>query len=206
MKRVRLFLVLAALISPVSAQFAPMPQTVGIPSNVMNFSTAAQRRSQWCWAASIQMVLSAHGVRISQERIVARSYGVDPQGNLPDWAGSWEVITSNLNNWDLDEMTGRPYAVACQYGQGPPPPQVLLNELARGQPIILACSMGGGGGHAVVITAVTFVPTPMGPSIQTITIRDPWPSPENAATGGRQVVPAAQFAGSMRGYWIVRVR
>jgi hypothetical protein len=186
-------------------QFPP-PQTVGIPEPMMNFFAATQIGSQWCWAASIQMVLQRYGVHISQQRIAARSYGTDQFGRPPDWPGSWQVITANLNNWDLDEATGTPYRVGCQFGLGPPPPMVLLTELSFGFPLILAYRSGPSSGHAVVITGASFYPTPMGPNIVAVTVRDSWPSPENIATRGRREYPAAQFAQVMQSYWIVRVQ
>ena len=44
---------------------------IGIPTTQMNAVVAAQRNSQWCWTAAIQMVLNDYGVHIVQEQIVS---------------------------------------------------------------------------------------------------------------------------------------
>ncbi|MEO5917848.1 MAG: papain-like cysteine protease family protein [Luteolibacter sp.] len=212
MKTKIISLLLGCLISGTAfAQFVPdmqpqQPLSVGLSSNMMNFAAASQEGSQWCWAASIQMVFQRYGVNISQTRIVTRSYGTDQFGHPPNWPGSWQVITANLNNWNLDEVTGMPYQVACQFGQGAPPPTILINELANGCPVILAYRSSPTSGHAVVITGARYYPTPTGPNVVSVIVRDPWPSPENIANRGRKEYEAAQFAQLMQGYWLVRVQ
>lgn len=183
---------------------AQQPTYVGIPSGVMNYYAAAQNNSQWCWAASIQMVLNGYGVNINQEQIVARSYGSDPYGNLPNWPGSYQIIHRNLNNWGLDNY-GYRYQVSAVFGQGAPRPDQLINELANGRPVIIGYTTGGSVGHAVVVTAASFVPTPNGPMIQTIIVRDPFPTQANIQNNGRIEYPAAALAGNIQGYWFVRV-
>ncbi len=181
------------------------PQYVGIPSAQMNFVAAAQNNSQWCWAASIQMVLNYYGVSISQEQIVARTYGVDPYGNLPNWAGSFQAITANLNNWNVDNF-GNHYSVMASLNWGAPSPAVLLQELSQGRPVIVGYSSGPSTGHAVVITAASYIPSASGPIIQSVVARDPWPSPQNIQTAGRVEYPGAQFGSLMQAYWYVRVQ
>lgn len=85
---------------------------VGIPSEKFNFFVSSQRNSNWCWAASLQMIFNYYNVNITQEQIVERSYGTDPNGELPNWTGNFQVITSNLNNWNVDNE-GRQYAVSA---------------------------------------------------------------------------------------------
>ena len=181
------------------------PQYVGIPAERMNFVAASQRNSQWCWAASIQMVLNYYGVSISQEQIVARTYGVGPYGNLPNWAGSFESITANLNNWNFDNF-GRQYSVMASLNWGAPTPAVLLQELSQGRPVIVGYQSGQNSGHAIVITAASFTQSPAGPIIQSIVARDPWPSPQNIRTSGRVEYPGAQIASLMQAYWYIRVQ
>lgn len=181
------------------------PQYVGIPSEKMNFVAATQKNSQWCWAASIQMVLNYYGVSIAQEQIVARTYGTDSSGNLPDWAGSFQAITANLNNWNFDN-SGRQYIVMAAVYAGGPVPAVLLQELSQGRPVIIGYKRTENLGHAVVVTAASFSQSPNGPIIHSIVARDPWPSPENMQTSGRVEYPGEQIASLIQAHWYIRVQ
>lgn len=184
---------------------SPGAQYVGIPSETMQYFTASQHNSQWCWAASIQMVLNYLGVDISQEQIVARTYGVDASGNLPNWGGDFQRITGNLNNWSIDNR-GRPYVVSSFFGSGAPPPSYLLSELAAGRPVIVGYASGPSSAHAVVITAASWTPSVNGPMVHTLVVRDPWPSPENIANRGRVEYAGVSLAQNMRHYWFVRTQ
>jgi hypothetical protein len=49
---------------------------VGIPSDFLHVVAARrQRRSQWCWAACIEMVFAANGFFVPQEQFVAQTFG-----------------------------------------------------------------------------------------------------------------------------------
>ncbi len=204
-----ILLALAGIASPAAQaqyySYQPQAQYVGIQSSKMNFYAASQRNSNWCWAASIQMVLNYYGVDISQEQIVARTYGSDPYGRLPNWAGSFPAITANLNNWNVDNA-GNPYVVASSMNWGAPTPSVLLRELSQGHPVLAGYRSGPGSGHAVVITAASFLQTRSGPVIASVVVRDPWPSPENVGNYGRVEYPGAQFASVIEAYWYIRAQ
>lgn len=179
-------------------------QQVGIPSGEMDFVAAAQQNSQWCWAAAIQMVLGYHGVAITQQQIVARTYGTDWWGNLPDWAGSIEAITANLNNWSIDNY-GQQYAVAAILNWGAPAPTVLIDELWNRRPVIIGYQSGPNSGHAVVVTAATFSQTMHGMMIHSIVVRDPWPSPANLFNNGRVEYDGASLAQLISAHWFISV-
>lgn len=184
------------------ALFAEPLQFAGIPREKMDFYASEQKNSQWCWAAAIQMVLNYYGVKIGQEEIVARTFGQDAKGNLPDWSANSRYITRNLNATNFDHQ-GRLYVVKSSIGQGPPPAPVLLNELSRQRPVIVAYATGPQSGHMVVVTGARFETTPHGPLIQTLIVRDPWPSPENIAHRGRIEYPGADLASRIRHYWYI---
>jgi peptidase C39-like protein len=188
--------------------FSPTTQTqaeyVGIPSARMNYVAAAQHNSQWCWAATIQMVLNYYGVTISQEQIVARTYGTDLYGYLPNWPGRFDAISTSLNSRSVDDA-GRTYVVLSTLNWGAPTPTVLVQELSQGRPVIVSYSSGPNSAHAVVITGANFIPSPLGPMIQSVVVRDPWPSQWNTANPGRLEYVGAQFASLMQAYWYVRV-
>ena len=187
--------------------FASIAQAtyVGIPSSVMNFFVADQEDSNWCWAASIQMVLNYYGVNITQPQIVARTYDLNPNDPLPNWTGSFSAITANLNNWNIDG-SGKPYIVSASLNFGAPTPAVLIQELSRGHPVIVGYKSGPNSGHAVVITAANYDMSPAGPIIQSVVARDPWPSPQNIENNGRVEYPGAQIASLMQAYWYVQVQ
>jgi hypothetical protein len=170
----------------------------------MNSVAAAQRNSQWCWAAAIQMVLNYYGVNISQEQIVARTYGMNAYGQLPDWPSRLETITTNLNNWSIDN-TGRTYVVRATLNCGAPTPAILLQELQQGNPVIISYRSGQYSAHAVVITGASVSQSSAGPVVQSVVVRDPWPSSQNGTTWGRVEYPSGQLVPFMQAYWYVRV-
>ena len=201
-RKITKYLIVTALILTTSTAQA---EYVGIPSNTMNFYAAAQKNSNWCWAASIQMVLNYYGISITQGQIVARTYGVDPSGVLPNWTGSFPAITANLNNWNIDN-SGRPYVVVASLNWGAPTPVILLQELSQGHPVLVGYKSGPNSGHAVVITAANYDMSPMGPMIQSVVVRDPWPSAQNIANNGRVEYTGIQIASLMQAYWYIRVQ
>ncbi|MFD2943321.1 papain-like cysteine protease family protein [Flavobacterium notoginsengisoli] len=178
---------------------------VGIPSESFNYFASAQRNSNWCWAASIQMIFNYYGLYITQEQIVYRSYGIEPTGSLPNWAGSLSVITANLNNWSVDN-SGRQYVVSASLNWGAPSPSYLIQELYNQRPVLIGYKSGPNSGHAVVLTACSYISTPSGPLIQTIVVRDPWPSEENIMTNGRNEYYGSNLASLMQSHWYVRIQ
>ena len=204
MKKALILFAILFAISFGQQSFGQQLITVGIPSNSMNFYAASQSNSNWCWAASIKMVLNYYGVKISQEDIVRRSYGTDPYGRLPNWQGSHQVITKNLNNWSVDK-SGRVYTVRASLYFGAPNVSYLIQELSNNRPVLVGYRSGSSGGHAVIITAVSYIMTNNEPIIQTITVRDPWPNQQNINNRGRVVYQASDFARKINHHWYIRV-
>ncbi len=206
MKRMtKLVLTLLLTLSIGQRVFGQQPTYVGIPSNNFNYFASSQRNSNWCWAASLQMIFNYYGINITQEQIVARSYGVDPFGQLPNWTGSFQVITTNLNNWSIDN-SGRRYAVGATLNWGAPTPAYLLQELIAQRPVLIGYQSGPNSGHAVVVTACSYIPSEYGPIIQSIVVRDPWPSQENINTNGRVEYPGQNIANLIQAHWYIRVQ
>jgi hypothetical protein len=193
---------LGAGVIPAFGQTQSSWSVVGIPSDKMDAAAAEQQSTHWCWAAAIQMALSTSGVSVTQEQIVRRSYGTDNFGNLPDWGANFNVITSNLTGWVVDQ-SGKSFRVGCQQGFGAPPPSVLISALHDGHAVILAYITPQGGAHAVVCTAAMYMQSMYGPNIGGIVVRDPWPRPDWDQTHGRTVYPAAAIAPRITAYWIV---
>jgi Papain-like cysteine protease AvrRpt2 len=192
-----IFAIMALMTSPAFGQ-----QYVGIPTTQFNFSASAQQQDEWCWAASIQMILNYYGIPATQQEIVTRTYGIPV-----DQPGSDAAITSALSG--LGRTIGGQVRTIRSTGQsGPPPPAILLNQLSQKHPILLTFATGPNSGHAVVVTAASFIVGPGGPQITSLVIRDPWPSQQTIATDGRVEISGqslATFAQSIRGYWMVNV-
>jgi hypothetical protein len=184
---------------------AQQPTYVGIQSTNFNYFASSQRNQNWCWAASIQMILNYYGVHITQEQIVARSYGVNSFGQLPNWTGSFQVITANLNNWSIDN-SGRRYSVIASLNSGAPSPAYLIQELSSLRPVLIGYQSSPTSGHAVVITACSYIQTAYGPSIQSIIVRDPWPSQQNISSLGRVEYSGIELASLIQAHWYIRLQ
>jgi hypothetical protein len=178
----RLFLttvVCATLLTPLPirsevVQISPRLYSAGVPRQQFNYYAAPlvegrQRQSNWCWAATIQMVLNYHGLYVSQEQIVARVFG-----NLVNQPGSPDNIMRALSGWAPDTRGRFSQIQALPYNiRG----SDVVNDLAYRWPLIVGLRQPGGIGHAYVLTAVTYaVGANNQPIFQSAILRDPWPS------------------------------
>lgn len=179
------------------------PINVGIPTSHMDYFAARQLRKNWCWAASIKMVLKYYGVAITQKQIVERTYGTDKFGRLPNWAASYKIIHRNLNNWDIDNDDNK-YSVTAKIRFGRPNHIWLINEINAQRPVIVAYNTGATTGHAVVITGLSFVFKKPTPTVIKIAVRNPWPSKQNIASKGRKTYSGV-FANKIDAFWSIRV-
>ncbi len=143
----------------------------GIEARVSAFESE-QENSRWCWAACISAIFRYNGFWVSQQQIVAETFGrlvnqpaYGPQimsaVNRP-WIdeGGRRFVSHGLVLWDADASIGGPAATG-----------EASRELADGHPLIL-----GTAGHAVVLTALIYERDAMGrggPNVAVV--RDPWP-------------------------------
>jgi hypothetical protein len=142
---------------------------------------ALQRNTQWCWAACISAVFDFHGVSVQQDRIVQATYG--RAVNLP--AIGPQIAAATSRTWRTDD--GEAFTAQCevlwdsQFNVGrPDAPAEAARELADDQPLII-----GTGGHAMVLTAMTYAHDAYGRGQPMVAIvRDPWPG-----RGRRQLSP-----------------
>jgi len=169
----------------------------GVATNKFNFVYSNQRGANWCWAACVQMILNYYGVSIAQEQIVQRTFGSDYWGNLPDWPGRFSDISANLNNWSVDNY-GYYYQVASTCYNGPPNADWLVSELELQHPVFIGYETGYGG-HAVLITACTYIVVDGVKNIRTITVRDPSPG------GGKLTYNGYDLAPHITAHWYIRV-
>jgi hypothetical protein len=173
---------LASAQQPSIQQIGPGIWVAGIPTNEFEFVAARQRHSNWCWAASVQMVLNYRGVPVTQEQVVQRIFA----GDAPDVPGQPEQILTALSGWAFT-TNGQPvmlssYPFAFSGSE-------IVRDLAERWPIVVGVRNSGGGGHAYVLTAVTYATDPWNqPIFRSAVLRDPWPD-----NPSRIEVPWAQF-------------
>jgi len=143
--------------------------SLGLPSDQFKDVYANQRKSNWCWAACVQMVMNYQGIKIEQEEIVMKTFGslVDQPAYVPDmikaitgWAPSVDghknfIFCDNLNSLSFKE---------------------LYESLNRGKPFIVGLrNLSDGVGHAYVLTAVTFKMKGVERVPDKVILRNPWP-------------------------------
>ncbi len=154
--------------------FSP-PLSVGIPTerlmaNADPAGAGRQHRSNWCWAACIQMVLNYHGLPVPQEALVARMFG----GALPDLPQPGLGICQALSGFTQDR-----HGQTCRVDADPRSlnDRSVLDELHRGNPLIVGLdNPNGQGGHAYVLSAANFRLDSLGnPHVTSVILRDPWP-------------------------------
>lgn len=150
--------------------------SAGIPSQDFNYYAAPtqagrQRQANWCWAASVQMVLNFHGLYVRQEDIVSRLFG-----GLYDSPMNLDGILFALSGWAYDTR-GRTSTIHAQpYVANN---TVLINDLAYHWPLIIGFN-GVPIGHTCVLTSVSYSMTRQNlPYIHKAIIRDPWPGNES---------------------------
>jgi hypothetical protein len=147
--------------------------------------------SQWCWAACISMLFDYHGHPVSQRRIVAEVYGAPV--NMP--AGAGLVLARQLNRtWRDDRgvkfdarVTGAYDVDARVFNMSN---AWLVNELDQNRPVVIGCNS-----HAVVMTAITYTPTPTGPSPMAVGVFDPWPGRGARGLSQQEMLPVHMGGG-----------
>jgi Papain-like cysteine protease AvrRpt2 len=137
--------------------------TVGIETFKMNQVAERQYLSHWCWAASIESIFNYYGHPISQIRIVQEIFGEIV--NLP---ADISVILRSLNRVWVDDY-GVPFRVKADLNSATH--LTIFEDLNRKQPLLI-----GSLSHAVVLTAMNYVPANPEPIITDWIVRDPSPN------------------------------
>ena len=155
-------------------QIGPNLYWVGIPTEEFNsiqarsMNAGKQMQSNWCWAASIQMVLNYHGLFTDQIHIVKRLYG----HTLQNGTATEDQILMSLSNWSQFQQ-GKSYKVIAE--SGPSSVHAIVQELANKWPLIVGVKTLEGG-HALVLTGIIYQVTPSGElQPRSVELRDPWP-------------------------------
>ena len=172
-------------------------KAVGLRTERMNYYASAQQATNWCWAACVQMILSAHDVTVSQQEIVATVFG-----EVVNRPGQLQNIQAVLNTTWVDRrgMTKRVVATPR-----PGPPQVAeLTELLRSETPVIVCYQPDDAtvGHAVIVTAVITEATARGAHLVRLVVRDPWP--EFSASLGKRTMSPSEHQ-TIWAYYVVTV-
>ena len=134
----------------------------GIKSNLVY--AVGQQKTQWCWAACIEMVFGYYGLRLSQSTIVKQTWGKIV--NLP---AQPNTILANLNRTWKDSNNRRYLVSGNSYSANH---VTAAQDLASNMPLII-----GTQNHAMVLTAVHYNRDQFGNGqIVKAIVRDPWPN------------------------------
>ncbi len=175
----------------------------GISEDALYELQIKQKESNWCWAASIQMVLNYHGINITQEQIVDKTHGRDELNRLFNATATVQNITTNLNHTGIN-TAGISYSVKSSGNWGAPTAARLLWELSNDHPIIAGYRTGPYTDHAVVITGAWYEQSTKGPIVQYLVIQDPNPIDKSVETSGQVTYIANRFARAIKAHWYVR--
>ena len=126
-------------------------------------SVGGQHQSEWCWAASISMVFAYYDMDVPQEEIVRQAWGT-----IVNQPGQPLQILQSLNrNWvDANGQTFKAVGNVISAN-----PVTAAQDLSNNMPLII-----GTLGHAMVLTALTYIRFPNGSGqVTQAIVRDPWP-------------------------------
>lgn len=179
------------------------PGTCSVMLDPNRLVPVLQRRSQWCWAACMEMICRWYGVPLSQESIVQRVYG-----DFVDWPGDDGVLTEWLNNdWVADdgtEFSMRARVFSPALGLGDVGNQLVVDDLRDERPLL-----NGSGTHATVVARVDYIDTGTSPQVRQVHVIDPYPGAAYPPFHARILNPAEMTpvmnGGSLRYLASVRV-
>jgi hypothetical protein len=134
-------------------------------------SYSFQNMDQWCWAACISMIFKFYGFDVSQIMVVQQAYGtiVNAPGNWPQILGALNRSWVDSHGDSFSVRTGALFAP--QAGAVRIDNEDLLDSLDQDKPILFCNSH-----HAMILTALEYFDTPMGPNIVKGWVMDPWPT------------------------------
>src|SRR4051812_45564163 len=107
--RLRMKWIAIAVLALANWAHAQKTTTVGIPTASFNFASAAQLRTEWCWAASVQMILNWYNIPVKQSDVVGRIYG-----RPVDAAASEDAITVALSGTAYDRTKNKVHLQATR--------------------------------------------------------------------------------------------
>ena len=182
---------------------AQTPVTVGIPTAQFNFASAAQLQTEWCWAASVQMVLNWYNVPVKQVDVVERIYG-----KPIDEAATEDAIRVALSGTAYDRK-GHKVTMHADRRLGAPSAQLLISQMNEQRPMLITVHSTKKMLHAVVLTSAEYVGSGKDAHITALTFRDPNPvfKDRRAARTIRLTGPQlARFARTISSYYLLTIK
>lgn len=174
-----------------AATCGPSYCDVGITNITM---TPAQQCQEWCWAASLQTIFGLFGHPLDQKYIVERLFG----RLVCAPATSAQMYAAANTQWT--DMKGRAFRSTAEVIWDPSVgvrrqdvAAIIVNDLANGFPLL-----NGAVGHATVVTAARFTGPNYNPVIESVTVRDPWPSNPNKRVLTSQEMMGTRFVARVR--------
>jgi len=182
---------------------AQKPVTVGIPTAQFNFVSATQLHTDWCWAASVQMVLNWYNVPVRQTDVVKRIYG-----RLVDAAASEDEIAVALSGTAYDRRDHIVHLASVRR-RGVPPAGLLVTELGEKHPLLITFRSTHTMLHAVVLTSAEYFTDGQGFHLTALTFRDPNPTFQERHTAESYRVTGGElqrFLRAISSYYLVSVQ
>lgn len=179
------------------------PVQVGIPTAQFNFVSAAQLHTDWCWAASVQMVLNWYKIPVKQSDVVNRILGKPVDATVSEDA---IAVALSGTAWDRSQHEVHMHADRLR---GTPASTLLVAELSAQHPMLITFHSAKTMLHAVVLTAAEYVRSPQGPRLTALTFRDPSPNFKDRRTAEAFRVTGAElqrFLGSISSYYLFKVQ
>jgi hypothetical protein len=122
----------------------------GLPADALMRMQQPQRASNWCWAASISMVLRRYGVQVPQAEVVRAHFG------SPENVGAGAPVIAGLLNRQWRDEAGRSLSASAapvphwRRHLGLVAPEVLA-DLDEDRPLLLGAQQ-----HAMVLVQVVY--------------------------------------------------
>lgn len=169
--------------------------TAGIP--LLNFLVTAydtQHASEWCWAASAEMIFRFYQHPINQIRIVQTIYGAPI-----NWPASSLSTLNQVVNMTWTDDGGNSFTASTTDVSGSDITSAV-SALDSGEPVLVTNIT-----HAMVLTGIQYDVDAAGNAyVQSARIQDPWPAGYMGYPGGSRVMFRSEFL-TLRTFWAVSV-
>ena len=186
----------------------------GIDTDCINSITTTQERCDWCWAASIQIMLKYDGLIIAQKDIVSRIFELEPFDNGLDMRVTNEEITECLQKLEMkDEANKTSYTIQTKVHSKSNSKNIILTELRKKRPVMLSFTTKDDNNevadvisaHIVVITGINYSIQKDKINIKTFMVLDP---AKNENFGRYEYVgeKSADLIESINAFWLIDVK